>query len=90
MTELTVTNQFNNNVTISLVGTFQIPKLEKEFIIYSLVDDNPENIEGEIILGEIIRENNNIKVLGIESDEKDLVVAFYNEISKQLGDEKNG
>lgn len=90
MTELTVKNQFNNNVTISLIGTFQIPQLEKEFIIYSLVDDNTENIEGEIMLGEIIRENNDIKVLGIESDEKDLVVAFYNEISKQLGDEENG
>lgn len=90
MIELTVKNQFNNDITISLIGTFQIPTLEKEFIIYSLVDDNPDNTEGEIILGEIIRENNDIQVLGIESEEKDLVVAFYNEISKQIGDEVNG
>lgn len=90
MTELTVKNQFNNNITISLIGTFQIPSLEKEFIIYSLVDDNEQNKEGEIMLGEIIRDNNDIQVLGIESEEKDLVVAFYNEISKQLGDEVYG
>lgn len=90
MTELTVKNQFNNSITISLIGTFQIPSLEKEFIIYSLVDDNPDNPEGEIMLGEIVRENNDIQVLGIESEEKDIVVAFYNEISKQLGDEVYG
>lgn len=90
MPQLTVKNQFGNSVTISLIGTFKIKSLEKEFIIYSLVDDNPENTEGEIILGEVIRNNNDIQILGIESDEKDLVVAFYNEISKQLGDEVHG
>lgn len=90
MPEITVKNQFNNNITISLIGTFKIPILEKEFIIYSLVDDNPDNLEGEIMLGEIIRKNKSIQVVGIESEEKDLVVAFYNEISKQLGDEVYG
>lgn len=87
MTELTVKNQFNNDVTISLIGTFKIESLNKEYIIYSLVDDNKDNSEGEIILGEIIRESNDIKVLGINSEEKDLVVAFYNEISKQVGED---
>lgn len=90
MREITVKNQFNNDITISLIGTFKIEPLEKEFIIYSLTDDNEENLEGEIILGEILREGNNIQVLGIESEEKDLVVAFYNEISKQIGDEVYG
>ena len=90
MREIIVKNQFNNDITISLIGTFKIETLEKEFIIYSLTDDNEENPEGEIILGEILREGNNIQVLGIEKEEKDLVVAFYNEISKQIGDEVYG
>lgn len=89
MTELTVKNQFNNDITISLIGTFKIDSLNKEFIIYSLTDTIEENLDGEIILGEIIRENDNIQVLGIAKEEQDLVVAFYNEISKQIGEDEN-
>lgn len=89
MIELTVKNQFNNDITISLIGTFKIAALNKEFIIYSLTDTIEENPDGEIILGELIKENDNIQVLGIEKEEQDLVVAFYNEISKQIGEDEN-
>ncbi len=90
MKEITVKNQFNNDVTISLIGTFKIETLDKEYIIYSIVDDNNLNENGEIILGEVIREGSDIKVLGIKKEEKELVVAYYNEISEQLGDENDG
>lgn len=89
MRELTVKNQFNNDITISLIGTFKIDALNKEFIIYSLTDAIDENPNGEIILGELVREENNIQVLGIEKEEQDLVVAFYNEISKQIGEDED-
>ena len=43
MKEITVKNQFNNDVTISLIGTFKIETLDKEYIIYSIVDDKMIN-----------------------------------------------
>ena len=43
MREITVKNQFNNDITISLIGTFKIDALNKEFIIYSLTDTIEEN-----------------------------------------------
>lgn len=52
--------------------------------MYSLVDDET-NDEGHVILGEVVRENGDVQILGIESSEKDLVVAYYNEIETQLG-----
>ena len=86
MREITGKNQFNNDITISLIGTFKIEALNKEFIIYSLTDAIDENPDGEIILGEIIRENNDIQVLGIEKEEQDLVQKYI--INPKKGDAK--
>ena len=49
MREITVKNQFNNDITISLIGTFKIDALNKEFIIYSLTDTIEENPVEEVV-----------------------------------------
>lgn len=74
-----------NVMNVSVMGFFRIPDLEKEFIMYAFVDDDDNNSDGRVLLGEVIRENGDMQILGIESSEKDLVVAYYNEVITQLG-----
>lgn len=74
-----------NVMNVSVMGFFRIPELEKEFIMYAFVDDDENNSDGRVLLGEVIRENSDMQILGIESSEKDLVVAYYNEVITQLG-----
>lgn len=74
-----------NVMNVSIMGFFRIPELEKEFIMYAFVDDDENNSAGRVLLGEVIRENSDMQILGIESSEKDLVVAYYNEVITQLG-----
>lgn len=74
-----------NVMNVSVMGFFRIPDLEKEFIMYAFVDDDDNNYDGRVLLGEVIRENGDMQILGIESSEKDLVVAYYNEVITQLG-----
>ena len=89
MKEIIYKDRNGNNMTVSVIGFFRIPELEKEFVMYGLVDDNPEKEDGHVLLGEVIREEDNITITGIESDEKELVVAYYNEIASQIGEDEN-
>lgn len=77
-----------NNVTASVLGFFKIEELNKEFVMYSIVDDNVEEDDCVILLGEVVRNEDNfddVQILGIDENEKDLVVAYYNEIASQIG-----
>ena len=78
-----------NNINISLIGYFSIPELQKEYIIYSLLDDDNDNDNGFVVLGEVVKTDDNVQILGLLPEEKDLVVAYYNEIANQLGGPKN-
>ena len=53
--------------------------------MYSIVDDNVEEDDCVILLGEVVREDDDVQILGIDENEKDLVVAYYNEIASQIG-----
>ena len=89
----TINYKDNNGkiINVSVIGFFRIPELEKEFIMYGLIDDDNSNDSGHVLLGEVIRENEtNFKILGIKSSEKDMVLAYYNEISQQMGGNGNG
>lgn len=72
---------------VSIIGFFKVPGFSKEYAMYSLVDDDSNNEYGSVLLGEVLRDNEKIEIVGIEEEEQDLVVAFYNEISKQVGEE---
>ena len=84
---ITVTNEQGQNINISVIGTFRIPDLEKEIMMYSMVDENKDNSLGAVLLGEVIRDGLKTEVVGVRDDEKDMVVAYYNEISEQMGGE---
>lgn len=85
MDDVKFLNDDGREITISLIGFFKIEELGKEFIMYSLVSDDPNVDNGAVLLGEVVRDGVNIQILGIESDEKDMVVAYYNEISQKIG-----
>ena len=85
MKEIIYKDKNGNNVTASVLGFFKIEELNKEFVMYSIVDDNVEEDDCVILLGEVVREDDNVQILGIDEKEKDLVVAYYNEIASQIG-----
>ncbi len=84
---LTIQNEQGENINISVVGTFEIPDLKREFMMYSMVDENEENSLGSILIGEVLREDGQFKVTGVPEEEKEMIVAYYNEISEQMGGE---
>lgn len=87
MNELNFKDSTGLDLNISVMGFFSVPALEKEYIMYSMMDSDPNNQNAAVLLGEVLREGNNITVLGIKKEEQKLVVAYYNEISNQLGGE---
>lgn len=87
MKDITYKNEEGNIITISVIGFFKVPELEKEFIMYSFTDDDSSKQNGLVLLGEIIKEEDTIQILGIDSNEKALVLAYYNEVINQIGEE---
>lgn len=85
MDSISYKDENGNIMDISVIGFFRISELEKEFVMYGLVDDNNSNENGNVLLGEVIREDGMVSIVGIKEEEMDLVVAYYNEISKQIG-----
>ena len=90
MREINYKNDDGKTINVSVMGYFRIEELEKEFIMYSLVDDDSSNDTGHILIGEVIKENDyDYKIVGVKSNEKDMVLAYYNEISQQVGGSKD-
>lgn len=90
MKEMRINDANGNQINVSVIGMFRIPDLEKEYVMYSLMDDDVNNENAGVLLGEVVRdEEGNIQVLGILSEENDVVVAYYNEIADQLGGDSN-
>ena len=79
------TDQNGKVMNIEAIKIFKIDELGKEYIIYSIIDNNDSNPEGELLFGEIVRNDDSIQVLGILPDDEDIVIAYYNEIRNQLG-----
>lgn len=85
MKDIYYKDEKGNNVCVSVLGFFSIFDLGKEFAMYSIVDDNAQNEDGFVLLGEVIRNGDDVEIVGIDSKEKEMVVAYYNEISEQIG-----
>lgn len=84
--ELIIKGSNGEDITVSVMGSFKVESLGKEYIMYSLVDDNPNNMDGIVMIGEVLRNGESVEVVGIKDEEKDIVLSFYKEISDQLGE----
>ena len=56
------TDQNGNTMNIEAIKIFKIDELGKEYIIYSITDNDDSNLEGELLFGEIIRERESQKI----------------------------
>ena len=56
-------------------------------VTVQLLSEDIDNDEGHVLLGEVVKDGDDVQVLGILPEEEEIVVAYYNEISKQVGDE---
>ena len=86
--EMIVKNENQEDIEISVLGEFKIEELQKEYIMYSVINKDDNSHQGLVLIGEVVRDGDNVQVLGIKEEEKELVLAFYNEISNQLGEEE--
>lgn len=84
---VTIQNEQGENINITVIGTFEIPDLKKEYMMYSMEDENEQNSLGAILIGELLKDEDKIKVAGVPEEEKEMVVAYYNEVSEQMGGE---
>ena len=72
---VTIQNEQGENINITVIGTFEIPDLKKEYMMYSMEDENEENGLGAILIGELLKDEDKIKVAGVPEEEKEMVVA---------------
>ena len=86
--EIIVKNENQEDVEISVLGGFGIEELKKEFIMYSIINKDDNSDQGLVLIGEVVRDGDNVQILGIKEEEKELVSEFYNEIANQLGKEE--
>ena len=87
--KINVRDENGNRIFISTLGMFEIPDLEKKYIMYGLINEDETKDTGAVLLGEVVGEGEDMQILGILPEEKDMVVAYYNEISTQLGEDEN-
>lgn len=85
--QINAVDENGNKINISVMGMFEIPDLEKKYIMYGLVNDDDNMENGCVLLGEVVGEGEDLQILGILPEEKEMVVAYYNEISTQLGED---
>ena len=64
---------------VTYLATFKIDILNKEYVMYSLESDI-----NEILLGELIDENGIKKVVGVSSEDEDIVSLYFDEIIKEM------
>lgn len=86
--EIIVKNENQEDIEISVLGGFGIEELKKEFIMYSIINKDDNSDQGLVLIGEVVRDGDNVQILGIKEEEKELVSEFYNEIANQLGKEE--
>lgn len=79
MKNITIQNENNEAIIVEVLFNFKIDKIAKEYIVYTLNDDNVSE-EVNVFISEIEYENNVPKVVPIKDDEKEMVLLFYNSI----------
>lgn len=72
----------NNIIDINVVGFFYVDVLNKKFVIYSVCDDNIDNDECYILIGEVVKFIDGIKIIGVLEEDFDIVMNTFYELRK--------
>lgn len=75
------------NYNVAPLFNFKIDALNKVFAVYSFCDDNPDNPNGDIMIGELVTNQEDVDIVGVREEEQEIVEQVYNEIISRIGDE---
>lgn len=78
-----VINEVGQSVKIEIIGRFRIAEVDREYIIYTLNDDNISD-EVIVLIAQVKIENSKMKLLSIPDKERNMVVAFFNSIKNNI------
>ncbi len=78
---IVVKNNNNETMTIELLLDFKIESIGKEYIVYT-INDNDESETVNVIISEIKYDGEIPVVVPIKEDEKEMVFLFYDRLRK--------
>lgn len=76
---IVIKDENDNDLTVELLLSFKLEELGKEYIVYTINDDNVSE-DVTVLISEIAYENGIQKIVPIKEEEKEMVLAFYNDI----------
>ena len=74
---ITTINEKNEIITIEILIGFKIEEIGKEYVAYTINDDNLSDTV-TVLISEIDYDNDIPKIVPIKEDEKEMVLLFYN------------
>ncbi len=75
-----VKSEDGEDIKIELILSFKIEEYHKQYVVYTLNDDS-ESSSSAIFISEIDRDG---KLISIPNEQKEIVLAFYEEAKKTL------
>lgn len=78
-----VRNENGEEVVIELLTTFKIEEKNKNYVVYTINDDESSD-KVTILISEFIEDESGIKIVAIPDEEKELVINCYNDIKNSL------
>lgn len=78
-----VKNEKGEDVVIELLMTFSVEKTNKNYVVYTINDDET-NAKATILISEIQQKEDKVVVVDIPEEEKELVINCYNDIKNSL------
>ena len=80
---LKTVNENNQEITIEILLNYKIEEYNKEYVVYTINDDESEN-DALVFISELYYENNVPKIKSIDENEKEMVLLFYNNIKNEI------
>lgn len=81
--KLTIRNNNNELMTIEILFNFKIEKINKEYVVYTINDDEKEEFSS-VLISEIKYNGRVPELSPIKSDEKEMVLMFYEKIKNSF------
>ena len=83
MNILKTINEFGEEITIELLFNFEIKELNKNYVVYTLNDDDVSE-DVNVLISEMYYEDKTPRIKSIDESEKEMVVLFYNNIKNSI------
>lgn len=78
-----VINEMGQSVMIDIIGQFKIDEVDREYVFYTLNDDGTSE-DVIILIAQIVMEDGKAKIISIPEKEKNMVIAFFNNMKDSI------